>query len=144
MAMRRASRLAAMLALMAVAGCESFPTWDNPFKAAQLGVRLDESSASAPITIARNQALIVTLEANVTTGYRWETVAGFTPILAQIGTADYVARSADAAVAGAPGDMTFRFRGESPGKTTLEFAYRRPFEANVAAAKTVRYDITVR
>ena len=104
-------------------------------------MRLDESSASAPVAIARNQALIVTLEANVTTGYRWETVAGFTPVLAQIGTADYVARSADA---GAPGDMTFRFRGESPGKTTLEFAYRRPFEANVAAAKTVRYDVTVR
>jgi len=144
MAMPRVSRLAAMLALTAVAGCESFPTWDNPFKPAPLAVRLDERSASAPITLARNQALIVTLEANVTTGYRWETVAGFTPVLAQIGTADYVARSADAAVAGAPGDMTFRFRGESPGKTTLEFAYRRPFEANVAAAKTVRYDITVR
>jgi inhibitor of cysteine peptidase len=140
----RVSRSAAMLALMAVAGCQSFPTWDNPFEAAPLGVRLDERSASTPITIKRNQALVVTLEANVTTGYRWETVAGFTPVLAQIGTADYVARGADATVAGAPGDMTFRFRGESPGKTTLEFAYRRPFEANVAAAKTVRYDVTVR
>ena len=144
MAMPRVSRLAAMLALTAVAGCQSFPTWDNPFKSAPLGVRLDESSASAPVTLERNQALIVTLQANVTTGYRWETVAGFTPILAQIGTADYVARSTAAPVAGAPGDMTSRFRGESPGTTTLEFAYRRPFEANVAAAKTLRYDVTVR
>ena len=144
MAVPRVSRLAAMLALTAVAGCQSFPTWDNPFKSAPLGVRLDESSASAPVTLERNQALIVTLEANVTTGYRWETVAGFTPILAQIGTADYVARSAAAPVAGAPGDMTFRFRGETAGTTTLEFAYRRPFEANVAAAKTVRYEVTVR
>ena len=141
--MPRASQLAAIL-LMSVAGCQSFPTWDNPFKSAPLGVRLDESSASAPVTLERNQALIVTLQANVTTGYRWETVAGFKPILAQIGTADYVARSAAAPVAGAPGDMTFRFRGESPGTTTLEFAYRRPFETNVAAAKTVRYDVTVR
>ena len=87
---------------------------------------------------------VVTLEANVTTGYRWEPIAGFTPVLQLIGTADYVARSTDAPVAGAPGDMTFRFRGETAGTTTLEFAYRRPFEANVAAAKTVRYEVTVR
>src|SRR2546423_13925445 len=137
-------RLAAVLALMAVAGCQSFPTWDNPFKSARLAVRLDEGSASAPITVERNQTLVVTLEANVTTGYRWETVAGFTPVLAQIGTADYVARSADAPVAGAPGDMTFRFRAQSPGTTALEFAYRRPFDSSVAAARTVRYEVTVK
>jgi inhibitor of cysteine peptidase len=144
MATPRVLRLAAMLTLTAVAGCQGFPTWDNPFKVAPLAVRLDEGSAGAPITVERNQTLIVTLEANVTTGYRWEAVAGFTPVLTQIGTADYVARGADAPVAGAPGDMTFRFRAQSPGATTLEFAYRRPFEANVAAAKTVRYDVTVR
>jgi inhibitor of cysteine peptidase len=143
MATPRASRLAAIL-LMSVAGCQSFPTWDNPFKAAPLGVRLDERSASAPVTIERNQALVVTLEANVTTGYRWEAVAGYTPVLQQIGTADYVVRSTEAPVAGASGDMTFRFRGETAGRTALEFAYRRPFEANVAAAKTVRYEVTVR
>jgi inhibitor of cysteine peptidase len=144
MATRHVARLAAMLALMSVAGCQGFPTWDNPFNKPPLAVRLDERNASAAVTVERNQTLVVTLEANVTTGYRWETVAGFTPVLAQIGTADYVARSADASVAGAPGDMTFRFRGESSGATTLEFAYRRPFEPGVAPAKTVRYDVTVR
>ena len=144
MAMPRRLRLAAMLALIAVAGCQGFPTWDNPFNVAPPAVRLDEHSASAPITVDRNQTLVVTLEANVTTGYRWETVAGFSSVLTQIGTADYVARSAEEPVAGAPGDMMFRFRAQSRGRTTLEFAYRRPFEANVAAAKTVRYDVTVR
>ncbi len=144
MAMPRVLRLAAMPALIAVAGCQGFPTWDNPFNVAPLAVRLDEHSASAPVTVERNQTLVVTLEANVTTGYRWETVAGFTPVLTQIGTADYIARSAEPPVAGAPGDMTFRFRAQSPGTITLEFAYRRPFEANVAAAKTLRYDVRVR
>ncbi|TMH68304.1 MAG: hypothetical protein E6H48_05605 [Betaproteobacteria bacterium] len=143
MAMPRASQLAAIL-LMSVAGCQSFPTWDNPFKAPPSAVRLDERNASAPIAMERNQTLVVTLEANVTTGYRWEPIAGFTPVLQLIGTADYVARSTDAPVAGAPGDMTFRFRGETAGTTTLEFAYRRPFEVNVAAAKSVRYEVTVR
>jgi inhibitor of cysteine peptidase len=143
MAMPHVSRLVAIL-VMFVAGCQSSPTWDNPFKAPPLAVRIEERNASAPITVERNQTLVVTLEANVTTGYRWEAVAGFTPVLQQIGTADYVARTSDAPVAGAPGDMTFRFRGETAGTTTLEFAYRRPFEANVAAAKTVRYEVTVR
>ncbi|HEY3178100.1 MAG TPA: protease inhibitor I42 family protein [Casimicrobiaceae bacterium] len=142
--MPRVLRLSGVLVLLTIAGCQSFPTWDDPFKAPPLAVRVDERNANAPITVLRNQTLVVTLEANVTTGYRWEAVPGFTPVLAQIGTADYAARSTDAPLAGSPGDMTFRFRGESPGTTALELAYRRPFEPNVAPAKTVRYDVTVR
>ena len=42
------------------------------------------------------------------------------------------------------GQMTFIFLAATAGSTTLELAYRRPFEPNVAPAKTVRYDVTVR
>jgi predicted secreted protein len=62
----------------------------------------------------------------------------------QVGTADYVAPASPPAEPGAPGTMTFRFRAATAGTATLEFAYRRPFEMNVAPAKTVRYDVTVR
>ena len=135
---------ATSLALVALAGCNTpFPTWDNPFTPAPVAVQVGEPSANAPIALARNQTLVVTLEANVSTGYRWEVVGGAGPVLMQVGTADYVPRSAEP-LAGAPGDMTFRFRAQTAGTTTLELAYRRPFEPNAAPAKTVRYDVVVR
>jgi inhibitor of cysteine peptidase len=135
--------LAFAAALAMLTGCESM-TVENPFNPAPLALRLDGSPASGPVTLPRGETLTVTLEANVTTGYRWEVLPGFAPTLAQIGTADYIARSTPPGVVGAPGDMTFRFRAETPGTTALELVYRRPFEPNVAPAKTVRYDVTVR
>jgi inhibitor of cysteine peptidase len=137
-------RTAALLALGALAGCDTFPTWDNPFTAPPTAVQIDERNVNAPIALVRNQTLVVTLEANVTTGYRWESIPGFAPVLGELPTPDYAARPSATPVAGAPGDMTFRFRAESPGTTTLELAYRRPFEADVGPAKTIRYDVTVR
>src|SRR5438093_243763 len=137
-------RTAALVALGALAGCDTFPTWDNPFTAPPTAVRIDERNADAPIALARNQTLVVTLEANITTGYRWEAISGFAPVLSELPTPDYAARPSPTPVAGAPGDMTFRFRAENPGTTNLAFAYRRPFEPNAEPAKTLRYDVTVR
>ena len=141
--MRWILRSAAVLAV-ALTACADFPTWDNPFTAPPVAVPLDERNANAPVTLQRNQTLVVTLQANVTTGYRWEAVAGYAPVLGQLSTPDYSARPTETPVAGAPGDMTFRFRAENAGTTTLELAYRRPFEPDVAPAKTIRYDVTVR
>ena len=135
--------IVASIALAALGACDTFPTWDNPFTRPPVAVQVGESNAPAPITLARNQTLVVTLEANITTGYRWEVVGDVGPVLMQVGTADYVPR-AFPAPPGAAGDMTFRFRAQSAGATTLELAYRRPFEPNAAAAKTVRYEVAVR
>jgi predicted secreted protein len=130
------------LAVVALAACSSM-TVENPFTAAPTSLRFDEASSGTPIVLARGQTMAMILEANVTTGYRWEVTPGFAPTLSQIGTADYTAR-ATPPVVGAPGDMTFRFRADVPGTTSLTFAYRRPFEPSVPPAKSVRYDITVR
>jgi inhibitor of cysteine peptidase len=135
--------IVALLPLAALAACGSFPTWDNPFAASPVAVRLDERNTNAPVTVSRNQTLVVTLEANVTTGYRWEAVTGYAPVLTRLPTPDYAARPGATPSVGAPGDMTFRFRAENVGTTTLEFAYRRPFEPDIAPAKTIHYDVTV-
>ena len=140
--------IAAIAAALVLAACDSMqtiqsmPPAPNPFKPPPLAVRVGESGASAPIVLQRGQTLVVTLEANVTTGYRWEAVQGYSPTLVSLGTPDYTSRSAPPDV-GAPGDMTFRFRADAPGATTLALDYRRPFEPDVAPAKTVRYDVTV-
>ena len=177
--------LTLVLAASAVlAGCETL-TFDNPFQPPPLAVRLDEASA-APVSLARGQSLIVTLPANLTTGYRWEPAASYAPTLSLTGTPDYTmppgvgvaTASAGPAqpvatvpigevswrpvsvpvgataqmsvpalapvVVGEGGQMTFIFLAANPGSTTLELAYRRPFEPNIAPAKTVRYDVAVR
>jgi predicted secreted protein len=168
----------------ALAGCSAL-TVDNPFKPAPTFVRLDEAPA-APLTLARGQSIVVTLPANIPTGYRWEASAGFAPTLQLTGTPDYTmppgvggavasagpvqpvatvpigqiawtptpvpvgatAETMVAAIKPVPvadgGQMTFIFLAASAGTTSLELAYRRPFEPGVAPAKTVRYDVTVR
>ena len=136
--------IVASIALAALGACDTFPTWDNPFMPPPIAVQVGETTAAAPIALVRNQTLVVTLEANVTTGYRWEVVGAVAPVLMQLGTADYAPRATQGAITGAPGDMTFRFRAQSAGTTTLELAYRRPFEPNAPAAKTLRYEIAVR
>ena len=137
----RVALAAAGVALFA--GCGSAPPIENPFAPAPTALRVDDRSSGTPLTLSRGQTLVVVLEANVSTGYRWEAQTGFAPMLVQVGTADYSARAGSPAV-GAPGEMTFRFRADAPGTTALEFTYRRPFEPNVAPAKTLRYDVTVR
>ena len=135
--------LVATAALVLVCACSPPLTVENPWTPAPLAIRAD-AATTAPIALVRGQTLVVTLDANITTGFRWEAIAGFEPTLMQVGTADYVAPVSPPAEVGAPGTMTFRFRAANAGTTTLEFAYRRPFELNVAPAKTVRYDVTVR
>jgi inhibitor of cysteine peptidase len=140
--MRSISFLGAMFAVAALASCGSM-TAENPFTAAPTSLRIDEAGSGTPVVLARGQTMAVILEANVTTGFRWEVTPGFAPTLVQVGTADYTAR-ATPPVVGAPGDMTFRFRADNPGTTALTFVYRRPFEPDVAPAKSVRYGVTVR
>ena len=174
----------AALALATLGGCASL-TVDNPFDRAPTFVPLGEAPA-APLTLARGQSIVVTLPANIPTGYRWEATTGFAPTLQLTGTPDYtmppgvggaaasagpaqpvatvpfgqiawtpvsvpVGATAEATVSALNpvsvvdgGQMTFIFLAATAGTTSLELAYRRPFEPNVAPAKTVRYDVTVR
>jgi inhibitor of cysteine peptidase len=137
-------RVAASLVVL-LAACESMPPMkaiENPFDPPPVAVRVGESAAAAPVVLQRGQTLVITLEANVTTGYRWVVANNVAPTLVTLGTPDY--RTTVGTPPGAPGDMTFRFRGDAPGSATLELAYRRPFEPDVAPARTVRYDVTVR
>jgi len=132
------------MGLMALSACAPL-TVENPFTPPPpIVVQLGEPSPSAPIAIRRNQTLYVTLDADTATGLRWEVQPGFTPTLRQIGSIDYISpASGPSNPPGVMGTMTFRFRAAQLGTTTLEFAYRRPFEPGTAPAKTVRYDVTV-
>jgi predicted secreted protein len=106
-------------------------------------VDLDNAADGARATIKRGTEVKIVLDANITTGFQWQEVPpNGAPVLAPVGQRVYAPKSADIQNVGAGGINVFRFRGEQPGKVTLQFDYRRPWET-VPPAKTVRYDVTV-
>lgn len=132
-----------VIAAMALAaGCNSL-TVENPFTRPPTAVFVDANVASTPVALMSGQDVVVKLEADTTSDLGWVAIPGYEPTLVSLGGPDYVPRS-QPPVVGAPADAVFRFRADKPGTTVLELAYRRPFEPNVAPARTVRYDITVR
>jgi inhibitor of cysteine peptidase len=102
-----------------------------------------ESAAGARVTLGLRQELIVTLDGNQTTGFRWNLTRPALPVLVQIGEATYVPRAAEGRLAGTGGITTFRFRAEVAGETSLAFAYRRPWETNIPPVRTIHFDIKV-
>ena len=104
---------------------------------------IDNVADGTPVTLKRGGELKVVLDANVTTGFQWQATAKPEPVLSPIGGGIYVGKGADPRNVGAGGLNVFRFRGENPGTVTLQFEYRRGWEAGVAPAKVVRYPVTV-
>ncbi len=101
------------------------------------------SKSGGPVTLQTGDTLVVTLDAQPSTGYRWETIDLQGPVLAAVGSADYLPPTVAPGTVGAPGDSVFRYQARDVGHTTLDLGYSRPFEKDVAPARTVHYDITV-
>jgi inhibitor of cysteine peptidase len=85
----------------------------------------------------------ITDAGNQTTGFRWVLTRTAAPVLVQVGDAVYTARGAEGRLAGSGGVTTFRFKAEKAGESQLVFTYRRPWEANIPPARTVRFDVLV-
>jgi inhibitor of cysteine peptidase len=108
-------------------------------------VQLDESKVDGQIEIARGQSLVLTLDSNPTTGYRWEIAEMNTNVLRQEG--DAVLELSDAgnsSLVGAGGTESFHFAGVGAGKTNLKLIYHRAWEKNVQPIKTYVVQVTVR
>jgi len=101
------------------------------------------SDSGRRVELARGDELVVSLETNPTTGFRWEMADAGAPVLVAAGGPSFEPRGA-ARVVGAGGTDTWRFRAERAGQGVLRFVYRRPFEPDVAPAREVRYEVVVR
>jgi inhibitor of cysteine peptidase len=132
------ARFAAGVALgvaTVLAGCGSLqPVTPTVVTAARSG---------GPVTLQTGDTLVVALDAQPSTGYRWETLDLQGPVLVAVGSADYLPSTVAPGTVGAPGDSVFRYQARDVGHTTLDLGYSRPFENGVAPARTVHYDVTV-
>jgi predicted secreted protein len=102
-------------------------------------VRLTEQETSARFRVEPGQTVIVRLESNRTTGYRWNVTSPESAVLSRLGDAFYTPPQQGAV--GAGGTESWWFRVVSPGAERLVLEYRRQFESGVPAARTVTYDV---
>jgi predicted secreted protein len=112
--------------------------------AAEAKSELDNAPDATSITLKPGGELMVKLDTNLTTGYQWTMgPAAIGPVLSPIGNPIYVNKGNEPRYIGAGGTNVFRFKAEQAGKLTLQFDHKRPWEANAAPAKSVRYTVVV-
>jgi len=90
------------------------------------------------------QELALQLDANASTGYRWEVTPPVPDVIAVVDSGTYREPPDPEAKVGAGGSTSFLFKAVRPGKGVLELVYRRPWETGVAPAKITRVELEVR
>lgn len=128
----------AAVATVALSACATLSR-DQP--AAPLVLTADDRGRAVSIRVA--QEFVVRLASNPTTGYRWVARGSLDGVIDRVGDAVFVQDPSGGRV-GVGGVELWQFRGVRTGKTTLSFAYRRPWEDPSAPAETIQYRITVR
>lgn len=137
----RSAALAAVA--LAIAGCSSNPAAD-PWNRAPIVRNTDMSIDGRSEVVKRGDTIAVHLDSNPTTGYRWELTRLAGSSVVQVGLPDFQPETAAGVPkVGASGHTTFRFRAMQPGTSSIDLAYRRPFEPGVPPARTMRFEIAV-
>ena len=96
------------------------------------------------IRMEKGQILVVTLESNPTTGYRWELVENQETILEQMGEAEFKpSETGEPPLVGAGGWEIFHFNAISPGQMTLQLIYHRSWEEGVEPINTFSIEVIV-
>lgn len=137
-------RVGAVAAVVfALAACSNNPASD-PWNRAPIVRNTDASIDGRSETVKRGDTIAVHLDSTPSTGYRWELVRLAGASVVQVGLPDYQPETAAGVPkVGAPGHTTFRFRAVQSGTSSIDLAYRRPFDEGAPAARTVRFEIAV-
>lgn len=88
-------------------------------------VPVTEADIGQPIALAADELLVLTLEANPSTGYRWEVAAADAEIVQLVAGYDFVQTAPGYGQAGL---QTLRFVPLAAGDATVRLVYRRPWE----------------
>lgn len=101
-------------------------------------VTLTEQESDTRLRVELGQTIIVRLESNRTTGYRWTVASSDGAVLSSLGDPFYVTTSQRAV--GSSGTESWWFRVVNAGAQRVTLEYRRPFES-APAVRTVSYDV---
>jgi inhibitor of cysteine peptidase len=139
--------------LLLAAGCASSngaPTSAEPDRGGESTVVpggevvLGAEDNGTAVKLSAGQELVVTLESNPTTGYRWQVSEVDESVLTQTGEAEFQeAPKEGEQMVGVGGTETFRF-ASAPGSTTLTLVYHRSWETDVEPEDSFTVEVTVR
>ncbi len=135
------ARLALVCAAL-LAGCAPAPGASSPSDEAP-AVSLTVEDAGRPVVLAIGQRVVVSLEANRTTGYGWSVADAAGGALVQEGEATYLEDPPRVGEVGVGGMEEVTLRAARAGTGTLLLVYRRPSEADVAPAEAFSAPVTV-
>jgi inhibitor of cysteine peptidase len=96
------------------------------------------------IDLRVGQEIEVRLEANPTTGYRWQVVRGAPAVLDSLEEGTYAPAPTAPGTVGGGGTVAWRFRAARAGHDSFQLAYRRPWEPDSAPAQTFSCEFNVR
>ena len=95
-------------------------------------IRLSVADDGRQVELKEGQTLVVSLESNPSTGYRWEVDEVDETILQQTGKTEFKSESH---LIGAPAQQIMRFEAVAAGRTSLRLVYRRPWEKTIEPVK---------
>ncbi|MFE3797195.1 protease inhibitor I42 family protein [Nocardia tengchongensis] len=155
--MRLRMPLVMVTAGLALAGCGSSGSNEaTPLSATSVAVttaasptahaaeRIGADADGKDVSLEVGQGLIVTLEANPTTGYAWQVGELDQKVVKPNGSPDYEQDSNPDGKVGVGGKSVLNFVAAAPGSTTLSLSYMRAWEQGVEPAKRFTVNVTVR
>jgi inhibitor of cysteine peptidase len=102
---------------------------------------LSEADNGTDVNVAKGSTLVIRLAANPSTGYSWQ--LGGDPKPLSLDSTKFVSAKSDQRRAGSPEVQVMQFQAKDSGTASLVLEYRRPWEKNVAPAKTFKVQVTV-
>ena len=104
-------------------------------------IELDADDDAAEIEIKTDQELVVTLEANITTGYTWAVDSDVDGSLQLVGEIEYESESN---LIGGGGAQKLRFKAGAPGEGDLTLIYHQPFDTETEPAREFSVSVIVK
>jgi inhibitor of cysteine peptidase len=139
----RSCLILALVMLAALVGCGATNGEDTGNRSRE--VSLGAKDHGGQVDLAVGQTLVLTLESNPTTGYRWEVVEAEQSVLQQKGEVEFkVDSDLDPPPPGTGGVEIFRYAAVGAGETRLELGYHRPWEEGVEPLETFSIEVAVR
>ena len=130
-------RLVAILILAAtLAACAG----DSTVPGATIELTAGDSGSAVPAKVG--DRIVISLDANPTTGYTWQQVPGLDTSVVSYVSEDYEQAPAASPVVGGGGTDTWTFQAVGEGTTTIALGYQRSGDTTAAESFTVTVTVS--